>query len=91
MRQVLRGLAAASVVFHASLAYAQQGRVLVSGASQSVFGSPERVAGEHSIDPDFGVSWIQPGVKFGSFEAEMRGRGAPIGCTSDAITRRSAT
>ena len=60
-------------MFHASLAYAQQGRVLVSGAAQSVFGSPERVAGEHSIDPDFGVSWIQPGVKFGNFEAEIRG------------------
>ena len=24
------------------------------------------------IDPDFGVSWIQPGVKFGSFEMELR-------------------
>jgi cell division septation protein DedD len=73
MRPVLGGLAAASVVFHASLAVAQQGRVLVSGASQSVVGSPERVAGEHAIDPDFGVSWIQPGVRFGSFEAEIRG------------------
>jgi cell division septation protein DedD len=73
MRPVLCGLAAASVVFHASFAAAQQGRVLVSAASQSVVGSPERVAGEHAIDPDFGVSWIQPGVRFGSFEAEIRG------------------
>jgi cell division septation protein DedD len=72
MRPVLCGLAAALVVVHASIAAAQQGRVVVSGAAQSVVGSPERVAGEHLIDPDFGVSWIQPGVKFGSFEMELR-------------------
>ena len=47
MRPVLCGLAAASVVLHASIAAAQQGTVVVSGAAQSVVGSPERVAGEH--------------------------------------------
>src|SRR5215213_8672415 len=73
MRPVLCGLAAASVVFHAAAVRAQQGTVLVSGATQSVFGSPERIAGEHLVDPDFGVSWIQPGVRFGSFEMELRG------------------
>ena len=73
MRPVLCGLAAASVVFLAASARAQQGTVVVSSAMQNVFGSPERIAGEHLVDPDFGVSWIQPGVRFGTFEMELRG------------------
>ena len=73
MRPVLCGLAAASVMLHASIAHGQQGRVLISGANQSVAGSPERVGGEHAVDPDVGVSWIQPGVMFGNFEVELRG------------------
>ena len=55
MRPVLCGLAAASVVFLAAPARAQQGTVIVSSAMQNVFGSPERIAGEHLVDPDFGV------------------------------------
>ncbi len=73
MGPVLRGLAAGLVVCHAASAQAQQGTVQVSGAAQSVIGTSRDVTGENAIDPDFGVSWIQPGVRFGSFQIELRG------------------
>ena len=73
MRPVLRGLAAGV------RRVPRQPRIRTTGPGAGLrrvadrLGSPERVTGEHSIEPDFGVSWIQPGVKFGSFEAEIRG------------------
>src|SRR6188474_1349720 len=73
MRQALRGLAAGLVVCHAVSAYAQQGTVQVSGAAQAVAGTSRDVTGENAIDPDFGVSWLQPGVRFGAFQMELRG------------------
>ena len=73
MRHVLCGLAAAAVALHAAQALAQNGVVQVSGASQTVTGNPQRTSGEHLIDPDFGISWIQPGVRFGNFQIELRG------------------
>ena len=73
MRQVLRGLAAGLVVCHAVSAYAQQGTVQVSGAAQGVAGTSRDVTGENAIDPDFGISWLQPGVRFGAFQVELRG------------------
>lgn len=72
MRPVLRGLVAGLVVCHAASAHAQQGTVVVSGAAQTVSGSSRTLTGENALDPDFGVSWIQPGVKFGSFQIELR-------------------
>jgi len=73
MRPVLRGLAAGVVVCHAAIAHAQQGNIQVSGAMQSVTGTSREVTGENAIDPDFGVSWLQPGVRFGAFQIELRG------------------
>jgi cell division septation protein DedD len=74
MRPVLRGLAAGLVIAgHVVAAYAQQGNVQVSGAMQSVTGTSRGVTGENAIDPDFGVSWLQPGVRFGTFQIELRG------------------
>ena len=29
--------------------------------------------GDNAFEPDFGVSWIQPGVRFGCFQLELRG------------------
>ena len=53
-------------------------RLQVSAAVQGTTGAPERVAGQPAIDPDFGVSWLQPGSRFGVFQIELRGarRGA---------------
>ena len=72
MHPVLKGLVAGLVVCHAASAQAQQGTVVVSGAAQTVAGSSRTQTGENAIDPDFGVSWIQPGVRFGSFQLEVR-------------------
>lgn len=72
MHPVLTGLVAGLVVCHAASVQAQQGTVVVSGAAQAVTGSSRTLTGENAIDPDFGVSWIQPGVRFGSFQLELR-------------------
>ena len=71
MRPVVWGLAAGLLACPATTALAQQGNVVVSGAAQSVIGGTQP-NGENSIEPDFGVSWIQPGVRFGSFQLELR-------------------
>lgn len=52
---------------------AQQGAIHVSAAVQGVTGDPQRLAGENRLEPDFGVSWIQPGSRFGLFQLEVRG------------------
>ena len=71
MRPVLCGLAAGLLVCHAGTATAQQGTVLVSGASQIITGGAQE-RGDDTIAPDFGVSWLQPGTSFGSFQLELR-------------------
>src|SRR5215213_9621253 len=71
MRPVVCGLTAGLLVCHAVAAVAQQGNVVVSGAGQAVMGGAQP-NGENAFEPDFGVSWIQPGVRFGSFQMELR-------------------
>ena len=72
MRPVLGGLVAGLVTCHAAAVCAQQGTVVISGAAQTVAGSARQATSENAIDPDFGVSWIQPGVRFGAFQLELR-------------------
>jgi len=71
MRPVVFGLAAGVLACQAAAALAQQGNVVISGAGQSVIGGAQ-ASGINAFEPDFGVSWIQPGVRFGSFQAELR-------------------
>jgi hypothetical protein len=73
MRPVLGGLAAAALAFQALPALAQQGSVHIHGAAQAVTGSPDRTGGAEPLAPDFGVSWLQPGERFGTFQLEARG------------------
>jgi cell division septation protein DedD len=73
MRRVLCGLAAGVIVCHAAVAQAQQGSVQISAAGQGVTGNPQRIAGENQFEPDFGIAWLQPGVRFGTFQIELRG------------------
>ncbi len=54
-------------------AAAQQGSLQVTAAAQSVQGDPRRTAGQAQFEPDFGVSWIQPGTRFGLAQLEVRG------------------
>ena len=45
----------------------------VSTAVQATTGDPSRFAGQNAFEPDFGVSWLQPGSRFGVFQIEIRG------------------
>ncbi len=67
------GLAAALLASGAFPCAAQQGSVQVSAAVQRVTGDPERLVGQPRLEPDFGVSWLQPGSRFGVFQIELRG------------------
>ena len=67
------GLAAAVLASSGNLCYAQQGSVQLSAAVQGVTGDPQRLAGQAQLEPDFGVSWLQPGARFGVFQIEVRG------------------
>jgi hypothetical protein len=54
-------------------AAAQQGSVQVSTSAQMLTGDPQLLGGQHQFEPDFGVSWLQPGLRFGSLQVELRG------------------
>jgi cell division septation protein DedD len=67
------GLAAAFLVSVALSADAQQGSLQIFGAVQSASGNSQRMAGQNKFDPDFGVAWLAPGTRFGTFHIELRG------------------
>jgi len=64
---------AAGLFLHAGITLAQQGSVQVSSAVQTLRGDPTRFAGQNEFEPDLGVSWLQPGSRFGVFQIEIRG------------------
>ncbi len=70
---LLAGLTAAGLVGSITAAEAQQGSVQVSTAIQDLRGDPGRLAGQPARDPDLGISWLQPGSRFGVFQMEIRG------------------
>jgi hypothetical protein len=41
--------------------------------ADGVTGGSERLAGQNRLEPDFGVTWLQPGSRFGIFQIELRG------------------
>jgi len=51
----------------------QQGSVQLSTETQVVQGSEARRGTEHAFEPDLGVLFTQPAVKFGEFQMEVRG------------------
>ena len=63
----------ATLVFLADTALAQQGSLQFSTAVQTLRGDPSRYAGQNPFEPDLGVSWLQPGSRFGVFQIEIRG------------------
>ena len=73
MRQLLRGLAIVMLVWPAARAGAQQGSIQFSGAVQGLTGESSRLGDQRRLEPDFGVTWIQPGSEFGTFQIELRG------------------
>jgi cell division septation protein DedD len=54
-------------------ASAQQGSLQISGAAQATTGEMQRGAGVGRLDPDLGVTWLQPGTRFGTLQLELRG------------------
>jgi cell division septation protein DedD len=42
-------------------------------AVQTITGDPLRTAGQNGLEPDLGISWLQPGSRFGMFQLEVRG------------------
>jgi sporulation related protein len=63
----------AGLLLHAGDVLAQQGSVQISSAVQTLRGDPSRFAGQNQFEPDLGVSWLQPGSRFGVFQIEIRG------------------
>jgi len=63
----------ALLVFHPHATRAQQGSLQVTSAVQTLRGDPSRFAGQNAFEPDLGVSWLQPGSRFGVFQIEIRG------------------
>jgi cell division septation protein DedD len=66
-------LAAALLLSAALPCGAQQGSIRVSAAVQGVTGDADRLGGQKRLEPDFGISWLQPGSRFGVFQIELRG------------------
>jgi cell division septation protein DedD len=75
MSQVPRELAAACLLLAglATPALAQQGSVQVSGSAQTIHGDTSRMPGQARVEPDLGITWMQPGTRLGTFHFEMRG------------------
>jgi hypothetical protein len=71
MRRVLPGLAALLTCV-AATAHAQQGSIQISAAAQALTGDPQRLGDQNQFEPDFGISWLQPGTRVGIFQAELR-------------------
>ena len=51
----------------------QQGSLQLSTETQIVQGNEARRGSEHAFEPDLGVLFTQPAVKFGEFQLEVRG------------------
>ena len=63
---ILTGLLAAP-------AAAQQGSLQVSAAAQATTGESARDINLGAFEPDLGVTWFQPGTRFGTLQLEVRG------------------
>ena len=72
-RLVSLGALTAVLVVQPIPALAQQGSLQVSTAVQTLHGDPQRFAGQHPLEPDIGISWLQPGSRVGMFQIEIRG------------------
>jgi hypothetical protein len=64
---------AAGLLLHPEAVLAQQGSVQVFTGVQTLRGDPSQFAGQNAFEPDLGISWLQPGSRFGIFQIELRG------------------
>jgi cell division septation protein DedD len=66
-------LCALAAVLSSTPAAAQQGSLQVSASAQATMGEAPRSINLAHLEPDIGVSWLQPGTRFGTLQLEMRG------------------
>ena len=52
---------------------AQQGSLQVSASAQAVTADTPRLNTFGQVEPDIGVTWLQPGTRFGTVQLELRG------------------
>jgi hypothetical protein len=64
---------AAAVLLTPGVAWARQGTLQISGASQSTTGEVARGATLGRFEPDLGISWLAPTDRLGTLQLEMRG------------------
>jgi SPOR domain/SdrD B-like domain len=62
-----------AVLLAAAPAAAQQGSLQVSAAAQGTTGGPRLGVSANQLEPDLGVSWLQPGTRVGTMQLEVRG------------------
>jgi SPOR domain len=71
MRHAVRGLLVCLMA--SAPAAAQQGSLQVSAAAQATTGEAPRGISLSQLEPDLGVTWLQPGTRFGTLQLEVRG------------------
>ena len=54
-------------------AAAQQGSLQVNASAQAVTGETPRLNTLGQVEPDLGVTWRQPGTRFGTVHLELHG------------------
>jgi len=64
---------AAGLLLHSQAVLAQQGSLQIFTGAQTLRGDPSRFGGQNAFEPDLGISWLQPGSRFGVFQIELRG------------------
>ena len=57
----------------AAPAVAQQGSLQVNASAQATTGETARLNALGQVEPDLGVTWLQPGTRFGTVQLELHG------------------
>jgi hypothetical protein len=70
LRTVLCAILTGLLPVHAA---AQQGSLQVSAGAQATTGEAARDINLGAFEPDLGVTWFQPGTRFGTLQLEVRG------------------
>ena len=64
---------AAATLLAPGVAWARQGTLQITGASQSTTGEVARSANFARFEPDLGINWLAPTERLGTVQLEVRG------------------
>ena len=70
---------------------ATEGSAQITAAAQSIQGDRVELGSQPSLEPDYGVSWFQPGTRLGTFQLDLRATDATTPATSAEPSSASAT